>query len=174
MSEECCLQEIEFLKKRLDQLNTDTKKLKQEYQNLLVENLQKDCIIRKLKQRTIGKPYSTALKQIKYDKFKETLSDTCLDNLKLIGNSQREDSRFISVALNDLYRENIDILKKKTLGSRSKDSEKTVISPEKIRTIENLFAERISYIPKAEVNSLRENNAHKLIRNALDGANRRK
>lgn len=87
---------------------------------------------------------------------------------------QQEDSRFISIALIEMYRENIAILKKKTLGSRSKDSEKTAISPEKIRTIENWFAERISYIPKAEVNNLRESNVHKLIRNTLDGAKRRK
>lgn len=53
MSEECCQEGIEFLKNRLDQLNTDTIKLKQEYQNLLVENLQKDCIIRILKKKKI-------------------------------------------------------------------------------------------------------------------------
>lgn len=171
MSEECCQQEIDFLKARLEQLNSDTKKLKQEYQNSLVENLQKDCVIRKLKQKIKDKQSSL---DSKYEKFKGTLTDTCLDDLKSIGNSHREDTRFISTALNNLYRENVDILKKKSLGGRSKDKEKTAISPEKIKTLEDIFAERISYIPTAEVDDLRKINVHKLIRNALDSASRKK
>lgn len=175
MSQECCQQEISFLKERLEKLDSDTKQLKREYQNSLVENLQKDCIIRKLKQKLKDKQsLEPTVKPCEYVKFKGILSDTCLENLKLIGNLQRDDSRFISTALNDLYRENVDVLKKKTLGGRSKDKDKTVLTPEKVNTLEKLFAERMAFISTAEVDNSRKNSVHKLIRNSIDNANRRK
>lgn len=164
---ECCQQEIDLLKQNLEQLTLESKKLKESYQNLLVENLQKDINIRRLKKE---------LSSSKYSGFKDIFSDSCLDSLRSIGDSQREDCTFIGLALRDLYRENIDDLKLKTLSGRSKDSEKikTEISPKKIETLERLFCERISNLPSAEVDDIRKKNLRKHIRNAIDSVNRKK
>lgn len=162
---ECCKNEIELLKENFEKKKCEARELKETYQNLLVENLQKDVIIRQLKEKLCSK---------KFTSFKGILTDSCLDKLKSIGHSQQEDSKFVDEALNDLYQNNVTALKKKTLTGRSKNGEKSLVSPEKINILSRLFDERISYIPSGEVNDLRAKNLSKLIRNSIDKAKRKK
>lgn len=160
MAENCCSGEINSLKKNLEEENIKSKELKQQYHQLLIENLQKDVTIRNLKKK---------FESFKYGNFKGILSDSCLDELKLFGDSQREDSSFIRCAIKDLYRENIDSLKQKTLSGRSKDDRKTKISPEKMSTLDRLFEQRISYMTKPEeIDDIRKKSLNKLIRRAID------
>lgn len=95
MAEECCSDEINLLKEILEKENSENKALKQKYNQLLIQNLQKDVIIRNLKKK---------VEEYKYGSFKGVLSDVCLDELKSYSNSQTDDSPFIRCALKDLYR----------------------------------------------------------------------
>lgn len=157
-TESCCSDEIDSLKDILEKENSESKALKRQYSQLLIQNLQKDVIIRKLKKK---------IEENKYGSFKGILSDTCLNELKSFGNSQREDSSFIRCALKDLYSQNIDSLKQKTLGGRSKTDTKTKISPVKMSTLNRLFQQRISYMQPEELDDFRKKSLHTLIRNAI-------
>lgn len=162
MSNECCVDEINLLKERIEKLKINATALKREYQELLVENLQKDIIIRRFE----CKP--------KFSSFNNTLTESCLERLNLIGISKREDSRFITIVLEDLYRDEPYTLKNKTLSGRSKKDKKSPISPVKLKTVKSIFAERLSYISETEIDDLRRNGVSKLIRNAIDNVNREK
>lgn len=157
-----CQGKIDLLTENLAKLNIESKNLKGQYNQLLIENLQKDVIIRNLKQKLEA--------QYKYGEFNGVFSAACLDKLRATGNSQVEDSSFISNALKDLYHGDVGILKEKTLTSRSNDSNKKAISPQKLDTLSRLYEQRLSYIPNDEVNDNRRKNLNKLIRNAIDNA----
>lgn len=161
---DCCREEIKSLREDFLKLSVESKELKQNLQQLLAKNYEKDVVIRKLKEKIQSK---------KFISFNGVLTTNCLDQLKCMSNIEREDSKFIGAALNDLYNENIDILKKKTLGGRSKDVVKSIISPIKMDILKSLFAERLSFIPPKEVDDIRRNNLKKLIRNAIDAANKK-
>lgn len=158
----CCAENIEELKKKLEEKRQISRDLKETYQNLLVVNLQKDLIIRQLKEK---------IQTNKFTEFKSLLSIEGIQKLNTIGNSQSDDSTFIRVALLDLYREEPTVLKKKTLTGNSRDGDKTIISPEKIKILEKLFNERFLYIQATEE---RKNNLRKLIRNTIDAESRKK
>lgn len=159
MAESCCSDEIKSLNEILEKENSESKALKKEYQKLLIENLQKDVIIRNLKKK---------VEEFKYASFKGVFSDVCLDELKSFGNLQMDDSSFIRCAIKDLYRENIGILKHKTLSGHSKDGTKTQISPKKMSTLDQLFEQRMAYMQPEKIDDIRKKSLHKLIRNAID------
>lgn len=159
----CCDNKIVELEDDLKNVEIKSKNIKQEYLNLLNINLQKDLTIRKIKQSI-----EQSIESNKFTSFGADLSEDCLLKLRLIGNSQAEDSKFVSVALNSLYNDSIQIVKAKCLSNRSKNPEKTSITPEKKTLLERIFAERLSYI--SSVDKLRKNSLGKLIRNAIDSA----
>lgn len=163
MAEHCC-EKITDLRKELNSLTEVVKKRKKEYQTLLVENLQKDLIIRQIR---------TKIEEKKFSSFEGLLSRECLEKLSSIGSSQREDSTFVAMAINELYSENPKVIKQKVIKQsvRSKKDGKSEISPEKKTILERLFAARMSYF--AHVDVTRANNLNKLIRNAIDNANRK-
>lgn len=97
MSSLCCQGEVDLLSENLKYLVTKEKQLKKKYQQLLIENLQKDVIIRELKSKIDSR---------KFFSFIGKLSLNCLNDLQRIGNSQKEDSTFIRCAINDLYQKN--------------------------------------------------------------------
>lgn len=162
---DCCREEIKSLREDFQKLSVESKELKQNLQQLLAKNYEKDVVIRKLKEKVQSK---------KFISCNGVLTTNCLDELKCLSNLEAEDSKFIGAALNDLYRENVDVLKKKTLSGRSKDGEKSIISPTKMDILKSLFAERLSFIPSEEVSDIRRNSLKKLIRNAIDAANKKK
>lgn len=120
--EECCRGEIDALKQDIENSVHKVNKLKQEYKKLLIENLKKDVTLRQLNDK---------IKSKKYSSFQNKLSELCLQELKTIGNSQKDDAKFVCAAL--LYGENLDVIKKKTLSGRSKTGENTKFTPEKKR-----------------------------------------
>lgn len=162
MSEHCCQDEIELLSENLKQLNSNEKTLKKKYHQLLIGNLQKDIIIQNLKRKLESQKFST---------FFEEITANCLNELRKVGNTRKEDSKFIRLALIDLYGKKE--LKTKTLSGRSKSGNKTdQIAPEKINILKRLFEERLSYIDG--VDDLRKKSLEKLIRNGIDNANKHK
>lgn len=161
MADQCCLDKILSLKENLEKLKIESKKLKIQYAELLIENLQKDVIIRNRKQQ---------IEHCKYGDFNGIFSDACLDKLRAFGNSQKKDSPFIAIALNDLYRSNVDVIKQKVLSCQPTSTEKSVISPQKLAILDRLYAQRLSYVPSEEVDDFRKRNLKKLIRNAIDNA----
>lgn len=162
MARTCCESEIKVMKEELNDLEQQVKQLKIEYNNLLIENLQKDVIIRNKKIQIL---------QNKYTNFNKNISKDILSELNSIGNSKREDSAFIALAIKGLYNGNIETIKQKSLSGRSKKGETSGISPEKKKILERLYDERISYI--SDIDESRKNNLNKLIRNAIDNANRK-
>lgn len=157
-----CVDEIEALTKELEEYTLQANRLKQKYKNSLIENLQKDIQIRVLEQK---------VKSNKKLKFVE-LSAATKDKIELIGNSTREDSTFVNCVLFDLYNDDIETIKQKSLSGRSKDNVNvnSEISPTKKNTLEKLFKERLSYLPPQEVDEERKKKLNKLIRNAIDNA----
>lgn len=164
MSEKnCCGQEIDDLKDEINSLVLESDELKQKYKKLLILNLEKDIQIRNLRKE---------LEVNKFTKFKWKLSESCLSNLETIGNSVSEDSSFVCCIMNDLY--DISKLKNLTLSGRSKTGDKVEIDQEKKDILEAIFAQRLAYVRRQEVNECRRNNLNKLIRNAIDSANKKK
>lgn len=159
MARHCCGKDIQT---ELNSLTEKLKVLKQEYQKLLIENLQKDLLIRQIKAR---------VNKNSFIKFEEQLSKTCIDKLDAIGESQREDSQFVAEVLFELYNGNIETIKNLSLSGRSKSGCKIEISPEKKEILATVFAARLS---KISTNSeSRKNSLSKLIRNAIDNVNRK-
>lgn len=156
---ECCQHEIEILLARNKKLAEEEKRLKRKYQDLLVENLQKDVIIQSLKEQIVESAYLN---------YKDKLSVACIENLRSVGKSQREDSQFIAIILAELY---VD-LHKKTLSNSHKSSDSSAISPSDLQMLQSIFDERLSHIPE-EISDLRKKSLPKLIRNAIDNARRR-
>lgn len=161
MAHTCCEKEREILKEELKNLDQQVKQLKKEYHILLVENLQKDVIIREKKKQTEQKKYINSGLPVEY-----------LEILNSFGNSEREDSAFIAAALNGVYKGESETIKHKSLSGRSKLGETTAITPTKKLTLENLFAERLSYIPVKDTK--RQKNLNRLICDAIHNAKRRK
>lgn len=162
----CCEDEIEALNKELTEYTLEANALKQKYQIALIENLKKDVEIRSLEHK---------VKSNKNLKFVELSVDT-RNKIKLIGDSPRDDNSFVSCVLNDLYNGNIESIKQKSLSGRSKTSTSTAnseISPDKKKTLEKLFQERLSYLPPSEVDEERKKRINKLIRNVIDTAKRK-
>lgn len=89
-TENCCDHEIEQLKEDFMDLAIEVKSLKETYRKCLIENLEKDLVIRELKTKLASK---------KFSEFEEKLSTPTMNVLRSIGNSQSEDSKFVYVAL---------------------------------------------------------------------------
>lgn len=160
MAESCC--EKVALKEELVAQTEKLKILKQEYQKLLIENLQKDLIIRQQKLEE---------NREKFKLFENHLSKTCIETLNGIGESQRDDSHFVSVVLFELYNGDLATIKKLSLSGRGKGGNKTELNPEKRDILAKVFAERLSHI--SQIDESRKNNLNKLIRNAIDKVNRK-
>lgn len=159
----CCDSEILALEKEVKNLEIKIKSIKQEYLNLFNINIQKDLSIRKIKQNI-----KQNIEENKFKSFDTILSEDCLTKLRLIGNSQSEDGQFVSVVFKALYNNDIQIVKAKCLSNRTKNPEKSVITPEKRIIVERIFAERLGSI--SIVDDARKNSLSKLIRNMIDGA----
>lgn len=158
MAEKCC--GIFKLEKELEELTEKLKIVKQDFENLLKENLRKDLIIRRLKLRK---------NKNKFASFEKKLTKSCLDKLSICGDSQREDSQFVALVLGDLY--GTEQIKKLSLSSRNRKTDKIVISEEKKSILQDIFFERLNKIPY--VDNSRKLSLSKLIRNAVDNANRK-
>lgn len=159
MAESCCGKDE--LRRELSVQTEKLKSLKQEYQKLLIENLQKDLIIRQKKSEE---------NKEKFRSFENQLSKRCLEQLNVIGESQKEDSQFVFVVLLDLHNGDIEEIKKLTLSGRSKKGNTSGLSAAKKEVLEKVFIKRLNNIP--HIDESRKNNLNKLIRNAIDKVNK--
>lgn len=164
MSSVCCKDEIALLKENLMKWTNKLDELKQDYRKSLIDNLQKDLEIRELKK---------SIQKKKFIDFEHKLSQNCLNELNVIGTSLREDSKFIAVALYDLYDGNIDTIKQLTLSGRSKTGNKNEICSEKKQILESLFMVRLEHLPQQDVDDTRKKSLGRLLRNAIDNANKK-
>lgn len=158
----CCESSIPELEEELKNLIIKSKNIKQEYLNFLNINLHKDLAIRKINKK---------LEQNRFASFEKDLPEDCLTKLRSIGNSQSEDSHFVSVIFNELYNNDTQIVKSKCLGNRTKNQVQSAITPEKKAILERIFAERLSVLASSDD---RKKSLSKLIRNAIDNAARKK
>lgn len=162
MDDGCCANEITELKGEIEKYSREVKTLKDEYKILLIQNIEKDLKIRELKNK---------IKSKKYIHFEKVLSKTCTDKLKLIDDAESEDTKFVDVILNELY--NVETLKCKSISGRSKNKEKSAITPEKKLLLEEIYKERLQHLSPSTAN-IRKKNLSKIIRNTIDVANRKK
>lgn len=164
MSQRCrCDEELDLRNENLNYLLTKEKLLKKTYHKLLIENLQKDIIIKNLKEQIALKKYHT---------FIGELSEDCVNVLEKIGESKADDTTFVRTIINDFY--SYEELTKKTLSGRSKDSTKTAISPEKKSLLEKLVNVRLEKVEDEERQIRAKNCLTKLIKNIIDSANNSK
>lgn len=165
MSKRCrCDEEIYLQNEHLKYILTKEKLLKKKYHQLLTENLQKDIIIRDLKEQIALKEYKCFIGEISVD---------CVNVLQKISESKGEDATFVRAIINDFYSQ--EDLKKKTVSGRSKDSEKTAISPEKKKLLEKLVNIRLEKVKEEEERKTRSKHClSRCIRNAIDSADRKK
>lgn len=154
----CCEDEIASKKEKVNNLHTKLISLKDNYRVLLIENLQKDLIIRDLKRQMESKIYSN---------FEQILSVETVAKLRSVANSTKGDSQFVSIALMELFHENINDLKLMKISGRSKLGDKEAIAYEKKQILKRLYEERMNILIPSEC-SERKNNLPKLMRNALD------
>lgn len=165
MDNNCCVNEIQPLKDEKEKLLSRIKELKEEYKNCLIQNLQKDVTIQKLKHE---------LNLQKYSGLEGKVSKTCLSSLRSLGLSKKDDAVFVSVLLHEIYKDgDVNVLAMKSLSGRSKNGEKTELTPEKKTLLENAYTERMSLLPAFESVSRKEH-LSKLIRNVIDVAARKK
>lgn len=166
IAEQCCKEETQLLENELKKLTIKCKNLNEEYMQSLVENLKKDIEIKALKEKVGTKPFSS---------LEGKISKIALDELRLVGHTKTDDTRFVSIAMNDLHDGNADLIKKLTLSGKLKGGgEAKMLSPEKRAIIEDLYQERLQILPQNEVDEGRKKNLSKLMRNVIDNMNRTK
>lgn len=155
-----CCEKSGILLKELERWTIQSKKLKQEYQSLLVKNLEKDLVIDDLEQAKMTK---------KYTSIEHTVSADTLERMKLLSDDKKDDSPFVYLFLCDIYG---SALKDKTLSGNNyrkvghKSNEISRVILDKLRAI---FEERLTNVPMAEQ---RASSMKKCIRNAIDKAKR--
>lgn len=159
----CCQEKITELQQQLKDITIKVTAEKEKYHQDLVENLKKDLKITDLEKK---------IELQIYHQFAPYFSTHTLKLLRQTNELVTFDSKFISIAIKDLYSDNLGILSKKTLSGRATKCDKEPISPMKKKILENLFAERIHKLEPKE-HKERFSNLNKLIRNAIDNVNKR-
>lgn len=155
----CCKDEIDSLSKVLENLTVQYKELKNEYQSLLVRNLEKDLIIDDLER-----------KMAKYSTFEGDICDITLEMMRKLSYSKADDSAFVYLYLNDIY--GASLKNKKLSGDKTPlKSNNSEISKKIKDKLSKLFDERLTDLQKDEVDTRRES-LNKCIRNAIDKAKR--
>lgn len=160
-----CIDEINQLKEEVIILITKSKNLKKKYIEVLIQNSQKDLIIHELKEKIIKQ---------RFQSFKEKLSANCLELIKSIDDTQKEDSSFVYFILKDIYGES---LKGKSISGQKSSSniaeKESQISPKVKVLLNEIFDERLCHLPVGEKDA-RRNKMSTLIRNAIDREKKRK
>lgn len=111
-----------------------------------------------------------------FHQFEPNFCSSQLADLRSIGTTKRDDSKFISLVIKFMYNENLPCLKTKSVSGRSvKQGEtKTQISPEKVTILKNIFSERIygATDDDSERNE-RKKKLNRLIKDALHNISKR-
>lgn len=160
---EACRKETEDLSNEIDKHIKEIEDAKKQYLVLLVENLQKDVIIERLRE---GKP--------RFEEFQHVFSPETLKLLLMLGNTAKEDSTFVLHAIRDLFKDNLDSLKNVSYTGRSKDESKTEMSQAVKNVLQNIFDERMLYLEEIEESKVKERKAKLVthIKNAINSINK--
>lgn len=157
---ECaCSREAEIMEAEIALIEKRITEGRKEYHDMLVQNLKKDHEIQELEER-IGSC-------TKYSSSEKYFSDDSMDELRSIGMTEMEDSKFILSAIRGLYKSRLEVLKNKNLSGRSKLQSKEPVTPEKMDILRNLLLERIDNVE----NPKRENNLKKMVKTAIETIN---
>lgn len=103
-----CHQEIKDIQSRIEIVEHEIALSQEAYHRELIANLKKDIQIEELEKQT------ESLKNFRYDAFRNNISEAAISELKAINDSEKKDAAFITIAVNDLYRDELSKLKNKT------------------------------------------------------------
>lgn len=156
-SNSICHKEIEDIGSQIRNLENKISKAQEAYHQELVMNLKKDVHIQKLEKK---------MEELRFNSFRNDLSDAAISELRTIDASERKDTAFIAVALKDLYRDDLTKLKEKTYSGRRKEP----ITPTKVNILQNLFRERLA---NDSSNKDRINNLPKCIKTSIEIINKK-
>lgn len=165
-SDDCtsCQNRIEQLETQISFYETEGKKIKAKYFDMLVENLRKDIQIDELKEKVrLCKTYRQHEQDFSADSMKK---------LRSFGFTHKEDSSFILSAIRGLYDGQMEVLSKRTVSGRSKDDSKMPVTPKKMNILSKLLDERIEMNPELAIE--RKQNFSKIVRFAIDAVNKKK
>lgn len=149
-----CQSEIQSLKAELENLNREISNQTRQYHQVLVSNLKKDLIIRKLKTQT----------ENSFEEFVNELSRDTLNDLHSMDKSPEKDSSFILLLMRKLYQNQLHRLKNKTFSGRKKEP----VTPEKVQLIGRVFKKRLDGQESADT---RIKNIAKHIKSAIETIN---
>lgn len=101
--------------------------------------------LRKLIDQSQTPNISTPDNSLSFSQFENDFTSAQLVDLRSIGLTSRDDSKFVSFVIKCMYQENLSCLKTKSVTGRSvKQGEtKTQISPDKMMLLKNIYSERI-------------------------------
>lgn len=102
-----------------------------------------------------------------YVEFSEQFNGPQLSELRSISLDPCNDSTFILKAVRNLYADNIEHLKRKSVTGKAKSGSKEPISPEKLSTLDQLYRERLNNISKADERDGRIKKFNTHVKNAL-------
>lgn len=131
---EKCYSEIVDLRTELEAHLGKIDELSQQYHDMLIENLKKDAIIRKLEAK---------LKDGYLNEFREYLSEAAVDELNLVANVSEKDSAFILKLMRQVYKNDLHRLKHKTYSQSIRNKSKTPLTPTKVDLIKRIYEKRI-------------------------------
>lgn len=109
-----------------------------------------------------------------FNEFSNVFTENELAELRSIGPSTRHDSTFVTASVKYLYKEDLSVLKSKSLTGRStKRQTKQAVTPKKVSILKAIFSERIHSITNDKNERLnREKSLRTYIKDAINNINR--
>lgn len=108
-----------------------------------------------------------------FSEFAGQLAEQQLAELRIIGPTKRDDSKFVSLALRSLYEGRLDVLKIKSITGRTKPgAQKEKFSPQNIKAVQSLFYERVESLAIAPQERAEKKNVNKYIKDAQNNISR--
>lgn len=119
--------------------------------------------------------HSTEEKPLSFIAFAKEFSTEELSFLRSFRTTKSDDSTFVATTMKYLYKQNLSVLKEKSVTGRSTKAgeKKEPITPEKYDVISNIFTERINLIMKDAIErNNRIKSINKLIKDAIHNINK--
>lgn len=157
-------QEIERLRKQFESIETNESQLSN-------FNTVPDIASQSISNATASAEKET----MSFGAFLNDFTEQELAVLRSVGDNSRDDSTFVSSAMKYLYKENIDVLKQKSLTGRTTKSGQTKqpMTPEKYDTLSRIFSERINAITSDHIQKeIRTKRFNKFIKDAINNINK--
>lgn len=112
--------------------------------------------------------------ELSFSEFKDIFDEQQLAELRSIGCTVRDDSRFISLAIKHIYKGRLECLKNKSVSGRgrTKTEVKEKVTPAKVTILEKMFDERIKMTNDAAQHKNRFKHLNKFIKDAIANINR--